>query len=200
MMASRKVPVWVSAEQAVWSAATTQPLFGNLDAWPRSVSSTTADQVRSTWGSPIRMSPDPHTSLAFDHDAIVAVAVAAARQAYVTGPDPFGLPSAEFTLYRLHQQHTAVLRRRTPRKDTSRLRMADQLIDTGRLRTERSANPPGSIAEPGRWHDPELPPPSDGHTGARGRCPHHGRRLGGHSAQGCAAASVTGLVAGRVMS
>jgi hypothetical protein len=92
MMASRKVPVWVSAEQAVWSAATTQPLFGNLDAWPRSVSSTTADQVRSTWGSPIRMSPDPHTSLAFDHDAIVAVAVAAARQAYVTGPDPFGLP------------------------------------------------------------------------------------------------------------
>jgi len=44
--------------------------------------------------------------------------------------------------------------------------MADQLIDTGRLRTERSANPPGSIAEPGRRHDPELPPPSDGHTGA----------------------------------
>jgi len=90
----------------------------------------------------------PRTSLAFDHDAIVAAAVAAARQAYATGPDPFGLPGAEFTLHRLHQQHTAVLRRRTPRNGHLSARMADQLIDTGRLSTGRSANPPGSIAEP----------------------------------------------------
>ncbi|HXV94892.1 MAG TPA: NUDIX domain-containing protein [Pseudonocardia sp.] len=70
--------------------------------------------------------------LAFDHDDIVAAAVAWARAEYRERPDPRRLVGEEFTLLELQRVHEAVLG--VPlQKDTFRRRMIDRLDDTGRL-------------------------------------------------------------------
>jgi 8-oxo-dGTP diphosphatase len=77
--------------------------------------------------------PGRYRKLAFDHDQIVAAAVAATREAYAARPDPAGLLGAEFTLLQLYQLHAAVLGPLTPQKDTFRRHMIHQLTDTGQL-------------------------------------------------------------------
>jgi 8-oxo-dGTP diphosphatase len=87
--------------------------------------------------------PASHPTPAFDHDQIVAAAVAAIRDVYAARPDPSGLLGEEFTLFELYQQHNAVLGHLTPHKDTFRRRMLHELVDTGRTSS-------GTVGKPAR--------------------------------------------------
>jgi 8-oxo-dGTP diphosphatase len=68
--------------------------------------------------------------LAFDHDAVVAAAVAWAQAGYAAAPDPAGLLGATFTLAELLALHQAVAGERL-QKDTFRRHMHDALVETG---------------------------------------------------------------------
>jgi 8-oxo-dGTP diphosphatase len=68
-------------------------------------------------------------SLPFDHDAIVALAVAELRARYRSVPDPDRLLRAPFSLLQLRRLHEAVLARALP-KDTFRRAMQPQLKAT----------------------------------------------------------------------
>jgi ADP-ribose pyrophosphatase YjhB (NUDIX family) len=71
--------------------------------------------------------------LPYDHDQIVALAVAHTRARYAEHPDPDRLLAGPFTLLELRRLHEAVLGAPLP-KDTFRRRMQPQLRPTGRLR------------------------------------------------------------------
>jgi 8-oxo-dGTP diphosphatase len=74
---------------------------------------------------------DQAVGLPYDHDAIVAMAVAEIRARYETGPDPDRLLPEPFTLLQLRRLHMAVLGHDLP-KDTFRRRMQSHLASTGR--------------------------------------------------------------------
>ncbi|MEJ8279411.1 NrtR DNA-binding winged helix domain-containing protein [Pseudonocardia spirodelae] len=80
--------------------------------------------------------------LPYDHDDVVAAAVAHVRDVYRAGPDPLGLAGEEFTLLELQTVHQAVLG--TPlQKDTFRRHVLPGLADTGRTRE-------GTVGKPAR--------------------------------------------------
>src|SRR5919197_1205616 len=68
----------------------------------------------------------------FVHDAIVAAAVAWARELYRAAPDPRRLIGPEFTLLDLQRVHEAV-EGRPLLKDAFRRRMRPLLVETGEL-------------------------------------------------------------------
>ncbi|MFD4421387.1 NUDIX domain-containing protein [Agromyces sp. NPDC058484] len=70
--------------------------------------------------------------LAFDHNAIVELAVARLRREYRRRPDPFGLLDAPLTMRDLQRLHEAVAGERLMR-DTFRRRMEPLLEPTGAL-------------------------------------------------------------------
>lgn len=89
----------------------------------------------------VRMAPvDDATGLPFDHDAIVAMAVAELRTSYRLGPDPDGLLSDPFTLLQLRNLHEAVLGRPLL-KDTFRRRMQPLVKSIGKLREGEVGKP-----------------------------------------------------------
>jgi ADP-ribose pyrophosphatase YjhB (NUDIX family) len=71
--------------------------------------------------------------LPYDHDQIVALAVATLRARYRDQPDPDRLLAGPFTLLELRHVHQAVLGQSLP-KDTFRRQMAPHLIATDQLR------------------------------------------------------------------
>lgn len=80
-----------------------------------------------------RAEPPDGGNLAYDHDDIVARAVAWARTRYRDHPDPRGLlPGDTFTLLELQQIHEAVLGEDL-QKDTFRRRMLPHLVETDEL-------------------------------------------------------------------
>lgn len=72
------------------------------------------------------------SGLAFDHDAIVELAVERLRQEYSVSPDPRRLLGEEFTLLELERLHSAVAGRRV-QKDSFRRGMETRLESTGRM-------------------------------------------------------------------
>jgi 8-oxo-dGTP diphosphatase len=91
-----------------------------------------ADQVTAPISGDRAESPDG-AALAFDHDAIVARAVAWARALHRDRPDPRHLlPGDTFTLHELQRLHEAVLGEPL-QKDTFRRRMLGALEETDRL-------------------------------------------------------------------
>ncbi|WP_167043485.1 NUDIX domain-containing protein [Salinibacterium sp. ZJ454] len=83
------------------------------------------------------------TGLAFDHDAIVKLAVARLRDDYATAPDPKGLLGEEFTLLELERLHRAIDPDGTPKRDAFRRKMEPLLVETGEF--ER-----GTVGKPAR--------------------------------------------------
>ncbi|WP_062306731.1 NUDIX hydrolase [Demequina subtropica] len=82
--------------------------------------------------------------LAFDHAAILELAVARLRADYAEHPDPWGLlGDRPFTLLELERLHRAVDPERPGRKDTFRRLMEPQLVDTGELEQ-------GTVGKPAR--------------------------------------------------
>jgi hypothetical protein len=71
--------------------------------------------------------------LPYDHDQIVALAVATLRARYRDQPDPDRLLAGPFTLLELRHVHQAVLGAPLP-KDTFRRQMAPHLIVTDETR------------------------------------------------------------------
>ena len=80
--------------------------------------------------------------LAFDHDAIVELAVHGLRDDYADRPDPHGLLPEEFTILELHRLHCAV-DPRTAQRDTFRRAMLPRLEETGRMQE-------GSVGKPAK--------------------------------------------------
>ncbi|MEJ1922493.1 NUDIX hydrolase [Microbacterium sp. KHB019] len=78
--------------------------------------------------------------LAFDHDSIVAFAVAAVRSSYLDTPDPRGLLAEPFTLRDLRGIHEAVAGERLL-PDTFRRTMLPKLRGTGELSREGRGRP-----------------------------------------------------------
>lgn len=76
---------------------------------------------------------DDAVGLPYDHDRIVALAVAHTRARYAEHPDPDRLLAPPFTLLELRRLHEAVLGEPLP-KDTFRRRMQPFLRPTGQLR------------------------------------------------------------------
>lgn len=76
------------------------------------------------------VSTDIHGELAFDHDEIIALAVADARARYEKSPDPDHLLGEAFSLRDLRLVHEAVAGHALQR-DNFRRAMADQLKATG---------------------------------------------------------------------
>ncbi|MGU3292463.1 NUDIX hydrolase [Williamsia sp. M5A3_1d] len=72
----------------------------------------------------------PTQHLAFDHDAMVALAVTDLRARYADRPDPDHVLGERFTLLDLRRLHEAVADRELP-KDTFRRRMLPFLVGTG---------------------------------------------------------------------
>jgi 8-oxo-dGTP diphosphatase len=90
-----------------------------------------------------RAEPPDGDGLAFDHDEVVARAVAWARALYREHPDPRGLlPGDTFTLYELQQLHEAVLGEQL-QKDTFRRRMLGALVETAEVSR-------GTVGKPAR--------------------------------------------------
>lgn len=85
---------------------------------------------------------DSARGLAFDHDAIVDLAVRALRRDYAEHPDPHGLLPAEFTMLELLRLHSAV-DPETAQKDTFRRAMLPKLRETDRVQE-------GSIGKPAK--------------------------------------------------
>ncbi|WP_062377748.1 NUDIX hydrolase [Demequina pelophila] len=82
--------------------------------------------------------------LAFDHRAILELAVARLQADYRERPDPWGLLAAgPFTLLELERLHRAVDPSRPDHKDTFRRLMEPQLLDTGELEQ-------GTVGKPAR--------------------------------------------------
>lgn len=84
--------------------------------------------------------PGRQKRLPYDHDLIVAEAVAWVRSEHRRGPDPFGLLAPEFTLSDLQRLHEAVAGERLV-KDTFRRGVLPALVPTGYERL-------GSIGRP----------------------------------------------------
>ncbi|GAA1645259.1 NUDIX domain-containing protein [Brevibacterium sanguinis] len=82
--------------------------------------------------------------LAFDHDFIVAEAVAALRRAYAEHPDPERLLGERFTVLELHRLHSAI-DPDTAQKDTFRRAMMPLLVASDRLET-------GTVGKPARLY------------------------------------------------
>ncbi|MCM3847140.1 hypothetical protein ND486_13170 [Pseudonocardia sp. DR1-2] len=101
------------------------------------------DRIRDTTGvlAPVEDGTLPYP-LAYDHDLVVAHALAWARERYAAAPDPAGLAGEEFTLLELQGVHEAVEGRRL-QKDTFRRRVADGLVETGQVRA-------GTVGKPAR--------------------------------------------------
>lgn len=72
--------------------------------------------------------------LAYDHDEILALAVARVRADYAAAPDPARLLGNEFTLLELERLHKTVDPDGTPRRDSFRRRMVRVLEETGGVR------------------------------------------------------------------
>ena len=82
--------------------------------------------------------------LAYDHEQILALAVARLREDYAAAPDPWRLLGRDtFTLRDLERLHRAVDPDGTPLRDTFRRAMEPQLTPTGEL--ER-----GTVGKPAR--------------------------------------------------
>lgn len=81
-------------------------------------------------------------ALAYDHDRVVAAAVAHVRALYRRLPDPARLAGEEFTLLELQQVHQSVLGERL-QKDTFRRHTAPHLVETGEVRA-------GGVGKPAR--------------------------------------------------
>ena len=82
--------------------------------------------------------------LAYDHEEILALAVAHVRAAYREHPDPWSLlGDRPFTLLELERLHRAVDPHGTPLRDTFRRAMEPQLVATGEF--ER-----GTVGKPAR--------------------------------------------------
>ncbi len=82
--------------------------------------------------------------LAYDHEEILALAVAHVRAAYQEHPDPWALlGDRPFTLLELERLHRAVDPDGTPLRDTFRRAMEPQLVATGEF--ER-----GTVGKPAR--------------------------------------------------
>jgi 8-oxo-dGTP diphosphatase len=81
--------------------------------------------------------------LPFDHDAIVALAVAELRDSYRMSPDPDRLLSDPFTLLELRRLHQAVLGETLP-KDTFRRQM-QPLVKATRLHKEGQVGKPALL-------------------------------------------------------
>jgi 8-oxo-dGTP diphosphatase len=86
--------------------------------------------------------------LAYRHDAIVELAVAALRAEYATSPDPRRLLEAPFTLRDLQAVHEAIAGRSMPR-DAFRRAMEGVLAATGRTR-RGVVGKPARLFMPGR--------------------------------------------------
>ncbi|WFG42356.1 NrtR DNA-binding winged helix domain-containing protein [Pseudonocardia alni] len=101
------------------------------------------DRIQDTTGvlAPVEDGTLPYP-LAYDHDLVVAHALAWARERYAAAPDPAGLVGEEFTLLELQGVHEAVEGRRL-QKDTFRRRVADGLVETGQVRA-------GTVGKPAR--------------------------------------------------
>lgn len=80
--------------------------------------------------------------LDFDHDLIVAEAVAALRREYAEHPDPAGLLGECFTILDLHRLHLAV-DPTTAHKDTFRRAMMRHLVETDQMES-------GTVGKPAR--------------------------------------------------
>lgn len=102
------------------------------------------DRIAGTTGvlAPLDGDGRPPYPLAYDHELVVARAVAHARERYASAADPAGLAGEEFTLLELQTVHEAVEGRRL-QKDTFRRRVADLLVGTGRTRA-------GTVGKPAR--------------------------------------------------
>ena len=80
--------------------------------------------------------------LDFDHDLIVAEAVAALRREYADHPDPARLLGECFTILDLHRTHLAI-DSTTAHKDTFRRAMMRQLVETDQTES-------GTVGKPAR--------------------------------------------------
>ena len=87
---------------------------------------------------------DEAVGLDFDHDFIVAEAVAALRREYADHPDPACLLGECFTILELHRMHLAI-DPTTAHKDTFRRVMIRQLVETDVTAT-------GTIGKPARLY------------------------------------------------
>lgn len=87
---------------------------------------------------------DEAVGLDFDHDLIVAEAVAALRREYAVRPDPARLLGECFTIFDLHRTHVAI-DPTTAHKDTFRRAMMRQLVETDQTAT-------GAIGKPARLY------------------------------------------------
>ena len=85
---------------------------------------------------------DEAVGLDFDHDLIVAEAVAALRREYAVRPDPARLLGECFTIFDLHRTHVAI-DPTTAHKDTFRRAMKPQLVETDQMET-------GTVGKPAR--------------------------------------------------
>jgi len=87
---------------------------------------------------------DEAVGLDFDHDLIVAEAVAALRREYADHPDPARLLGECFTILDLHRTHLAI-DPTTAHKDTFRRAMMRQLVETDQMET-------GTVGKPARLY------------------------------------------------
>lgn len=76
--------------------------------------------------------PGRQTSLPFDHDEIVALAVEDLRERYRAAPDPAGLVPEPFTFLALRRTHDAVMGE-PQQKDTFRRQMLPLLVEDGEI-------------------------------------------------------------------
>ena len=76
--------------------------------------------------------PGRQTSLPFDHDEIVALAVDDLRERYRAAPDPGGLVREPFTFLALRRTHDAVIGE-PQQKDTFRRQMLPLLVEDGEI-------------------------------------------------------------------
>lgn len=83
---------------------------------------------------------DEAVGLDFDHDLIVAEAVAALRREYADQPDPAWLLGEWFTILDLHRTHLAI-DPTTAHKDTFRRAMLRQLVETEQMETGTVGKP-----------------------------------------------------------
>lgn len=101
------------------------------------------ERLSSLETAEIRLVPvDEARGLAFDHERIVALAVARLREEYHDRPDPRGLLAEPFTLLELRRLHEAV-RGEVLLKDAFRRAMEPKLRDTGETQS-------GVVGKPAR--------------------------------------------------